>query len=252
MVVNNIHLGLDFLDAERLQCAMLYHFDQNNYTALLSTRVSRICDEAEARSGIPIERPAEFSTAFLDAPSRDEIEVEAKREAHRGMDAGDILVLLHEMVESGVKEPSVRTAIKLRQQHLRDRNYRLADGGTPNRSESTIRANLKRHRPAAHLWAAASYFSTYPNESVTLSTALYQDLPFFLAVAEEYRRFGELWVATRDATKKTFLNPQKTLRIVGQLDLPDIEFARVKGDCPTWVASQLMGRSKRKGSKGLL
>jgi hypothetical protein len=250
--MNSIQLGLDFLDPERLQCAMLYHFDQSRYTVLLSTRVSRICDEAEARPGIRVERPAEFATVFIDAPSRDEIEVEAKQEAHRGMDAGDILVLLHEMVASGIKEPSVRKAIKLRELHLRDRNYRLADGSTPNRSESTIRANLERHRPAAHLWAAASYFSTYPGESVTLSKALYQDLPFFLAVAEAYRRFGEHWVAIRDSTKKTFLNPQETLSIVGQLELPVIEFARAKGDCPTWVASQLMGRSKRKGSRGLL
>lgn len=217
----DLPLAGDMLDSTRVQCVMLFHHDSAKFHGFLGTRVSRLIEEARTE-GIDIPTPPEFSTDFMDVPSRDELVREAAKENARGADAGAVLMHLYEMAASNAPEPSTRKAIGTRVSFLERTDVLFRDGSEPNRSERIVRINLERHRCVAHLWAAVVHLHLKTHDLAKTAELIHKDLPFVLAVAEKYRRFGEEWTAERSKPKKPFLNAEKTWRVPEWYALPAV------------------------------
>jgi len=126
--------------------------------------------------------------------------------------------------------------VRLRVKSLTQAEYR--DGSEPNRSERSIRTDLATYRTVAHLWAAASHFINYEHCGPSAGVLNRTDLPYFLAVSEQYRVFGESWTPPRNPRLGPILDPANTWRVPPGTMLPEVEWTpRAQGEL-SWVEMQ--------------
>jgi hypothetical protein len=159
---------------------------------------------------------------LLNAPSLDAIEQEAVERIARGRNAGAVLHYLRKMVVRGVKEPSINKAI-------RERDFVLQRSGRKY-GESRVKSDWREFRSVAHLWAAHTFVEFHcphvASDASATFDAMRQDLPFFLAVAESFRGFGESWSSARQkkGSTTTLLDPTATWRPPSGYELASFEY----------------------------
>jgi hypothetical protein len=138
--------------------------------------------------------------------------------------AGNLLLLVLSAATYSPRDASLARAIRA---WCRDQALgRTVGGHYVPASERNVRGVWKRFKPVAHL-CAALHVNFDPRD--VEKTTLLNDLPSFLAIAENYRVFGENHhppggrTGNKPLTRTTTLDPLETWHLPTDLKLPTVE-----------------------------
>ncbi len=164
--------------------------------------------DGAANYGLPSDRKRQPILRVLD-PVR-YLEPAQLHEVHT---AGKLLLLRRMIAEHhSDREPSLRLAAWVLERDYQEGRRAVFHMPT---NESRIKRMWRKCRPVASLWAAAIFLG---KEELKVEELAADDLPEFLAVAEDFRRFGEGLIDRR--TKKPALPEGETWRVPSELALP--------------------------------
>ena len=217
----------DAWDCHFVMARMLYPNDESAATDYWCARTSKSFD-SEGRTR---DTPQIIDQQLRDAPSRAEIESEVIQLQSRGENAGSIIWSIREALDRK-EEPSINGALRKRSDDLRSASQKLDGRAKFNLSVDRVKNDWKDFRPVAHLWAAffCSFMLPHINDKNLLGhEVMSSDLPHFLAVAEDYRRFGESWVSKRSGRGRytaRLLDPGATWKVPASYGLPDVQWNR--------------------------
>jgi hypothetical protein len=206
---------------------MLYPDDELGQIRYASMRLANLLDE----NGTPELLELKYSRVLWDAPSREDISDMGLAQAKRGMAAGEVVWEVRNDDDNGVKEASINRSLKSLSKWLSPESQVYVDRERPKHiSKGMLRKDFEYFRPAGHLWAAAVYFQKYhPSGWAGIAdphSILFDNIPFFLAVAENYRHFGENWVAKRRSDRVSLLDAATTWKVPKlncPYELPSVE-----------------------------
>jgi hypothetical protein len=156
----------------------------------------------------------------------------AVNETKYGVVAGNVLNCLFNLVDANVLEPSLRKAFYIVQHDFSETTTH--NGEKIACSDMTLREAWKKFKSVAHLWAAyddllsllgikklrgsADNNNKPPEELFKISIEMF---PLFLAASEQYRKFGESYVSSRDL--KPVIDPGNTWKIHPSYPLPEVK-----------------------------
>lgn len=179
----------DARDLHVVMSRMLYLSDEKAAIDYYCMKISRIFDKAERAS----DTPQAVDQQLRDADSRSEIESAIFAIQSRGANAAAVVQYIRDARDRD-EFPSINDAIRARESVLKFEASKLDGRVGFNLSFDTVKKNWHIFRPVAHLWAAFFANHTLPhirNEALEGHELMCVDLRWFLAIAEDYRHFGE-------------------------------------------------------------
>jgi hypothetical protein len=174
--------------------------------------------------------------ALSEGPSYGDIELRAIQRAHHGIVAGDILANIIRLAQYEF-DGSVHRAIQVMETYFQKYAGVLNLPGKFSTKRAAMQAAWTEYKSVAHLWLA---WRSVDNQDCKLYPIPAKTLPFFLASADCYQRWGERYIPRQG--KVPTLDPEETWRIHTSFPLPDI---RIKIRPVTAAQVQEIGLSIR-------
>lgn len=202
-------------DCAVIEARMLWPDDANTRNRYVNAVAIKLAAGNIDRVPLPTPTPTEvreLAEAMLSAPRIEDFQDEVPDAYERGMVAGDILRRAVGYQETGRENTS-----------LGDIKGALSDllGPAQRLSVKTIDNTVwPRYRSVAHLWAA--YVHRSKETDSTAFPCRVRALPIFLAVAEAYRRRGEM-IRLTAKSPSTVLQPGAALMVPLALALPEVK-----------------------------
>ena len=174
---------------------------------------------------------------LIHMPSLEEILTRESEAGRRGSVAGDILLFLLEMVETGVKEPSLRKAIFLAEDY--HKSTRFGDGSKAGSSDRVLRKYWREYQPVAHFWAAyrMCQFSSDQNLWDAKTQVFGPGFRIFLALSKHLLKMGRAFKPSRFKEPVPFFQLSKVWRIPPNFPLPTV--SPTIPDLPNWMSVRL-------------
>lgn len=202
-------------DVFLLQARMIYPGDETRIMRDVAMRMTRAAEDA----GKVCELDVVLTSPLWDAGPREKLEEDAVKQTKSAENAGFIVYDIRRRFDQGDETASKKQAVRDRSAFLKDVDSMHPDGSDPNDSETHVKSKFKEFESVAHFWAAIYCFDhgfvAGCKHIASGSKAMLAELPLFLAVAEDYRLFGESWSNTRQDQGRSFplLDPSVTWKV---------------------------------------
>ena len=152
---------------------------------------------------------------LLYGDSLPDIEKDALDRVERANNAGAVLHYVRKMGLRG-KKVGLRMAYEHRDGVLQSSGRKYG--------ESRVKSDFYEFRTVAHLWCAHTFTNITNANAEPVKALLRKDMPYFLAVAECYRKFGEEWTALRRKNPEPLLYSEETWKVPDDYPLPEFSF----------------------------
>jgi hypothetical protein len=217
--------------------ATMAHPDNERYREEFIASQVIHCNQNLTSEDADLHIPKSIMSVLINSPSLENVTERASKSAYGGAVAGDILLYIAEMHLTGHKEPSVRKAVYLAEDYLANAVDGYGKKGAT--SNISIRKCWEEYKTVAHLWAAFRVCQLTPDKDFSnLYDTLFGDnLGQFLAIAEAYRHFGEVFKPSRIKSQESLLPKNKTWRVPEDYKLPSINLG-VTG-MSKWMVARL-------------
>jgi hypothetical protein len=252
----------------RILATMVYPMDHTERQELYSALVAKFLENPlNTPEDTDIwKRPPSISEvsgllrARNQARASNDIFRQAQEKSKKGSVAGEALILIRQLAEHG-HGGSIRTACEILAEAGKQR--RLTMAGAPILVNATsLRDNAwSPYKPVAHLWTAHNILSLPTGKSFeeksSPTRSWFEDRPAFeefLALAEDFRDFGEKHVPHGRATASAERGPMPTLlptetwRVPDNVSLPPIDLSVPPISVP-WYQQALTKILERRGRR---
>lgn len=195
-----------------------------------------------------IHLPIDAIETLLRLPRKDDFYKKVAEETKRHAIAGELLCWLVLLYRSG-RAASLRQVIYLAEHYYKCMEY--SDGKKVPNTDITCWKYWKAAKPVVHLWAAMhdlheEHLNKISDAGDTASEFRISPptVPTLLAVAEQYRQFGESFCPSHSENPEPLISANETWKIPAAYRLPVVTAAE-NLELPQWVEEVLSTYSKR-------
>ena len=221
---------LHYWASVQIQAAMLFPHDVTQRKQYLAVSAADWLEQhpeepAKIAIGVHCFLPAGGLATLIHSDAVGIIKERAVKAGTEGTIAGDMLLLIWQMIQDKIDKPSVNKAKYLLQHEYRTKAVLTGEGYLPPAANNEVFSRVwSAYRPVAHLWAAGHLTQHDPHipPGTPELGELYDPalLPYFLARAELLRCFGEQ--CRPHAQRSPLLPPDKTWTVPRFVPLPNV------------------------------